>query len=180
VLADIVDSDNAGNPFNFPPNVEGTVRVTQVIAICIASKTNMCDNDRFSLPRSWKKRNRPSMIQLHSLCQLTPLYYSIPVLTQDDICNAMNLLRDWFKPNFFLPFQGASKPKWALSIVLRALEGTLGTFVSFMLIMQSENVVDLLLNFTGMSRQSFRLLISCIFQSLISCTFVLSPQPWSL
>lgn len=85
-------------------------------------------------------------------------------MTQDDIRNAMNLLRDWYKPNFFLPFEGAGKPKWALSIVLRVLEGTLGLFVSFMLIMQSENVVDLLLNFTGMSRRRHRLKISFIFR----------------
>jgi len=40
--------------------------------------------------------------------------------------------------------------KWALSILLRGSEGLLGLFVTFLLVMQSNNVLDLLLNFSAM------------------------------
>jgi hypothetical protein len=74
----------------------------------------------------------------------------IAVLTQDDIRTSMNLLRDGYRPSYFEEFEGATKTKWAMSIVLRALEGLLGLFVTFLLVMQSENVLDLLLNFSAM------------------------------
>ena len=40
--------------------------------------------------------------------------------------------------------------KWALSILLSGSEGLLGLFVTFLLVMQSNNVLDLLLNFSAM------------------------------
>lgn len=108
VLADIVDIGAPRNKFNIPPNVESTVRATQVIAILIA------------------------------------------VFTQQDIRNAMNMLRDGYRPEYFIAFDGANLSKWLLSILLRILAGVLGLVVSFLLIMQAETVIDLLLNFTAM------------------------------
>jgi hypothetical protein len=74
----------------------------------------------------------------------------IAVLTQDDIRTSMNLLRDGYRQSYFGEFEGVTRTKWAISIVLRALEVLLGLFVTFLLVMQSENVLDLLLNFSAM------------------------------
>jgi hypothetical protein len=63
---------------------------------------------------------------------------------------SMKLLRDGYRPLYFEDFEGATRTKWAMSIVLRAFEGLLGLFVTFLLVMQSENVLDLLLNFSAM------------------------------
>jgi len=110
VLADVIDPSNTGNPFNFPPNVESTVRATEVLAILVA------------------------------------------IITQDDVRKAINLLRDGYDEGVFRGTFGhdVSKSKWVLSIVLRGCEGLLGLFVTFMLIMQSTTVLDLLLNFSAM------------------------------
>jgi len=79
----------------------------------------------------------------------------VSVLTQLDIRNALLLLRDGYEESYFAAFDGASRTKWYLSIVLRSSEGILGLFVTFLLIMQSETVLDLLLNFCGMEFVSF-------------------------
>ncbi|KAL9187613.1 hypothetical protein ACHAXT_005991 [Thalassiosira profunda] len=110
VSADVIDLDNELNPFNFPPNVELPVRITEVLAITVA------------------------------------------ILTQDDVRKAINLLRDGYDDAAFRSAfgSGVAKSKWMLSIVLRGSEGLLGLFVTFLLIMQSDAVLDLLLNFSAM------------------------------
>ena len=62
------------------------------------------------------------------------------------------ILRDWYDADVFQGTFGpnTTKFKWVLSLVLRAAEGLIGLFVTFMLIMQSKTVLDLLLNFTAM------------------------------
>lgn len=74
----------------------------------------------------------------------------IAIITQDDVRKAVNLLREGFDQDPPRAFEGATVAKWILSIVLRAIEGLLGLFVTFLLIMQSSNVLDLLLNFSAM------------------------------
>lgn len=108
VCADVVDPDNRGNPFNLPPNVTAPVRITEVLAICVA------------------------------------------IITQDDVRKSINLLRDGYDKDIFHNIFGkdVKRYKWVLSIVLRGSEGLLGLFVTFLLIMQSDNVLDLLLNFS--------------------------------
>eukprot|EP00984_Skeletonema_dohrnii_P021179 scaffold10510_cov84-Skeletonema_dohrnii-CCMP3373.AAC.13 len=71
----------------------------------------------------------------------------IAIITQEDIRKAVNLLRDGFDQNLPKKFKGATFAKWGLSIALRASEGLLGLFVTFLLIMRSSSVLDLLLNF---------------------------------
>ena len=108
VCADVVDPDNRGNPFNLPPNVTAPVRITEVLAICVA------------------------------------------IITQDDVRKSINLLRDGYDRDIFHNIFGkdVKRYKWVLSITLRGSEGLLGLFVTFLLIMQSDNVLDLLLNFS--------------------------------
>jgi hypothetical protein len=110
VSVDVIDLSSAGNPLNFPPGVEATVRATEVLAIIVA------------------------------------------ILTQDDVKKVIHILRDGYDEDSFHDAFGheASRSKWALSIVLRGLQGLLGLFVTFMLIMQSNTVLDLLLNFSAM------------------------------
>ena len=59
--------------------------------------------------------------------------------------------------------------KWALSILLRGSEGLLGLFVPFLLVMQSNNVLDLLLNFSAME---FVTLLDDVMFSLTSEGFL--------
>jgi hypothetical protein len=110
VSVDVIDMSNTRNPLNIPPNVEPTVRTTEVLAIIIA------------------------------------------IITQDDVKKVIHILKDGYDEDSFRRAFGreVSRFKWAFSIVLRALEGMLGLFVTFMLIMQSETVLDLLLNFSAM------------------------------
>jgi hypothetical protein len=107
---DVIDMSNHRNPLYFPPNVESTVRTTEVLAIIIA------------------------------------------IITQDDMKKVIHILRDGYDENSFYYAFGckASRFKWSFLIMLRGLEGLLGLFVTFMLIMQPETVLDLLLNFSAM------------------------------
>lgn len=71
----------------------------------------------------------------------------IAIITQEDIRKAVSLLRDGFDENLQKKFKGATFERWVLSIASRASEGLLGLFVTFLLIMRSSSVLDLLLNF---------------------------------
>ena len=76
----------------------------------------------------------------------------IAIVAQDDVKKVILILRDGYDVDVFQGTFGhdATKFKWVSSLVLRAAEGLLGLFVTFMLIMQSKTVLDLLLNFTAM------------------------------
>lgn len=74
----------------------------------------------------------------------------IAIITQDDVRKAVNLLREGFDTDLPKAFQGATVVKWILSIILRASQGCFGLFVTFLLIMQSSTVLELLLNFSAM------------------------------
>ena len=76
----------------------------------------------------------------------------IAIVAQDDVKKVILILRDGYNVDVFQGTFGhdATKFKWVLSLVLRAAEGLVGLFVTFMLIMQSKTVLDLLLNFSAM------------------------------
>eukprot|EP00984_Skeletonema_dohrnii_P019381 scaffold9237_cov72-Skeletonema_dohrnii-CCMP3373.AAC.1 len=74
----------------------------------------------------------------------------VAIITQDDARKMVNLLRDGFDQDLVNAFQGTTKTKWVLSIVLRGSEGLMGLFLTFLLIMQATTVLDLLLNFLAM------------------------------
>jgi hypothetical protein len=76
----------------------------------------------------------------------------IAIVTQDDVKKVILILRDGYTADVFQETFGpdATKFKWVLSLVLRATEGLLGLLVTFMLIMQSKTVLELLLNFSAM------------------------------
>eukprot|EP00984_Skeletonema_dohrnii_P022937 scaffold12054_cov112-Skeletonema_dohrnii-CCMP3373.AAC.4 len=74
----------------------------------------------------------------------------ISIIAQEDVRKAICLYRDGFdKGGLSSVFKGATLWKWTLSIVLRASEGLLGLVITFLLIMRSSSVLDLLLNFSA-------------------------------
>jgi hypothetical protein len=74
----------------------------------------------------------------------------IAVLTQDDIRTSLSMWRDRYHDDVFMAaFNGASQKKWIISTSCRALTGILSLAVTLLLIVQSEDVLDLLLNFTA-------------------------------
>ena len=74
----------------------------------------------------------------------------ISIITQTDVRKAICLYRDGFdETGLTQVFQGARFWKWALSIGLRASEGLLGLIIAFLLIMRSDDVLELLLNFSA-------------------------------
>jgi len=74
----------------------------------------------------------------------------ISIITQQDVRKAICLYRDGFDESGLTQvFKGATIYKWWLSIVFRACEGGLGLIVTFLLIMRSDSVLDLLLNFSA-------------------------------
>jgi hypothetical protein len=93
----------------------------------------------------------------------------IAIITQEDVRKAVNLLRDGFDQHLAKAFKGATVAKWTLSIVLRATEGLLGLFVTFLLIMRSSSVLDLLLNFLAIE---FVTLLDDVMFALMSEGFI--------
>mmetsp|Transcript_29784 Transcript_29784/g.50793 ORF Transcript_29784/g.50793 Transcript_29784/m.50793 type:complete len:1440 (-) Transcript_29784:34-4353(-) len=74
----------------------------------------------------------------------------ISIIAQEDVRKAICLYRDGFdEGGLSTVFPGATLWKWTLSIVLRASEGLLGLVITFLLIMRSSSVLDLLLNFSA-------------------------------
>ena len=73
----------------------------------------------------------------------------VAVLTQGDLRTAFTLLRDGFTKDFDAAFIETAQWKYRFSIVARAVSGSIGLMVSFVLIVTAPSVVELLLNFTG-------------------------------
>jgi hypothetical protein len=74
----------------------------------------------------------------------------ITVATQADIQISANLLYSGFNIDLQAAFPTATRNRWAFSIGVRFLGGTLGLLVTFLLIVTAETVIDVLLNFTAM------------------------------
>ncbi|CAB9500130.1 Inherit from bactNOG: outer membrane autotransporter barrel [Seminavis robusta] len=74
----------------------------------------------------------------------------IAVVTQDDLMKALDLIRVVFSKSFYDAFPRTSKPKIVSCVVLRCLSGCLGLVASFFLIITSETIYYLLLNFTAL------------------------------
>lgn len=73
----------------------------------------------------------------------------VAVLTQGDLRTAFTLLRDGFTKDFDASFNYTSHLKYRVSVICRAISGSIGLMVSFVLIVTAPSVVELLLNFTG-------------------------------
>lgn len=73
------------------------------------------------------------------------------VITQTDVIKGLDLMRLVSNSSFREAFPHIKTWRVVLCICCLLLEGTVGVIVSFMLIVTSDNVVDLLLNFTAMA-----------------------------
>ena len=63
--------------------------------------------------------------------------------------SALHLLCDGYSKDMDKKFKGSTKGKWWFAILAAALDGGFGLVVTFMLVVQSAQVVELLLNFTA-------------------------------
>ena len=75
----------------------------------------------------------------------------IAVVMQDDIRTGIDMLREGYGEGMQAVFPNSSRTKFALSVFARLFAGALGLFVNFLLIVSSETVIDLLLNFTALA-----------------------------
>ena len=73
----------------------------------------------------------------------------VSVITQQDLRTSLTLFRDGFTKDFDTVFLETSPWKYHMSIVARAVSGSIGLLVTFVLVITAPSVVDLLLNFTG-------------------------------
>ena len=74
----------------------------------------------------------------------------IAVATQDDVVQGLNLLYQGYRRDGLgTAFSGASLLKWILGVFSHLADGVFGLAVTFLLIVTSSNVVELLLNFTA-------------------------------
>jgi len=73
----------------------------------------------------------------------------VAVLTQGDLRTAFSLLRDGYCPGIHEAFEHISSFKFRTSIFARAMSGSTGLVVSFVLVVTAPSVVELLLNFTA-------------------------------
>jgi len=81
------------------------------------------------------------------IAQLLLLF--VAVLTQGDLAVALTEMVNGYDEKMEGIFEDASLSKWKFSILMKFLEGLMGLFSSFMLIMIQSDVYELLLTFAG-------------------------------
>ena len=102
-------------------------------------------NNPFNLPANVEPTVRVTQIAV----------IAIAVFVQDDLRISLERILEGyvdlnpFPDKNFFPY--ANRSKWCLSYTLRLLQGSFGLFVMFMLIVQSDEIFELLLNFTGIA-----------------------------
>ena len=127
------------------PFITGAVVLTLKCSIFVLLVINLID---FS-PNSRNPFNIPASNTITVLiCQLLALI--IAIVTQNDISTALVKRHDGHRESAIgMAFVGASKSKYYGSTVLQFIAGILGLLSTFLLIVQSSDIVELLLNFTA-------------------------------
>ena len=74
---------------------------------------------------------------------------SVTVITQDDLITALQLIHSGYSAGIGSAFQHATFAKWSFAVCVLFLVGIYGLLVTFLLIITSSDVVDLILNFTA-------------------------------
>lgn len=74
----------------------------------------------------------------------------IAVITQDDLMKALDMIRFRKSKSFLEAFPNSSVPKVAFGISTRVFEGLMGLMASFFLVVTSDSIYYLLLNFTAL------------------------------
>ena len=74
----------------------------------------------------------------------------VAVVTQDDLIKGLDTIRVIFSTSFFDAFHQSHPIKTIICIILRCLSGCMGLVTSFFLIIITETIYELLLNFTAL------------------------------
>lgn len=90
----------------------------------------------------------PNVYMLVKVVQFMALL--IAVVTQTDLVKGLDNIRVRNSSSFWRSFPHASQRKLVFCIATQCLQGCLGLMTSFFLIIQSETIYDLLLNFTAL------------------------------
>ncbi|CAB9526338.1 peptidase C11, clostripain [Seminavis robusta] len=73
----------------------------------------------------------------------------VAIFTQGDLLTSLDLFHDGYCEDLHTFFPKATRPKYLYSLLARVAEGAFGLFVTFLLIVTSDTVVNLLLSFTA-------------------------------
>ena len=112
------------------------------MAIYTLMATNLLDTDEVENPFGIP----PNVTDAVWVAQIIAL--AISVIMQDDLRSGFDMAREGYSQTMDEAFLHATWWKWALSVALRCLGGSFGLIVNFLLIITSDTVIDLLLNFT--------------------------------
>ena len=132
----------ASRIFSWPFLVGGTVSVIQVLLLFLLARDQWNDGNKLNpigLPVNVGRVVRTTQI----------LAILISVFVQDDLRIALNYMNEGYVNLDNL--RNSSPLKWWCAMILRSCLGSFGLFVAFLLIVESDNVFDLLLNFTGVA-----------------------------
>ena len=96
----------------------------------------------------------------------------IATCTQDDVTTALSLFRQTYSSKRIgSAFEGATLTKWTVSLKIIFITGILGLAVTFLLVITSDETVELLLNFTAVEFVSLidNVLFNLAEQGLFGC-----------
>jgi hypothetical protein len=130
ILADMMTKGTPNNLLGIPAALELPVAVSQILAV--ASKYNHHDIATLFL----------------YFISLDTFMMKVTVITQDDVITSLQLIHYGYK-GLGSVFENTSFIKWLLSLLLLSILGAYGLAVTFLLIITSSDVVDLILNFTA-------------------------------
>ncbi|CAB9498704.1 expressed unknown protein [Seminavis robusta] len=126
-----------------PPFLLGMVVVSLQVAIFILVGLNTLDisdgNNPFGVPIN--------VSEVVRITQLVAIF--IAVLLQHDLFTCFDLIRDGYSEHLRKAFPHATLLKFVFTAAIRFFEGALCLLLMFVLIVQSESVLDVLLNFTA-------------------------------
>ena len=132
----------ASRIFSWPFLVGATVSIMQVLLLFLLARDQWNDGNKLNpigLPVNVGRVVRTTQV----------LAILISVFVQDDLRIALNYMNEGYVNLDNL--RNSSPMKWWFAMILRSFLGSFGLFVAFLLIVESDNVFDLLLNFTGVA-----------------------------
>lgn len=140
LAVDVINLDDKSNPLGIPPGVDWTVQVCQRKYFTVRDYSMTSVNLLRAHIVSFCLVHRQPVIALF-----------ITVISQDEVRVSLNVLFDGYKGRAFddQKCYSSSKAKWRASAFLRLGAGVYSLALTFILIIESNEVRDLLLNFTA-------------------------------
>jgi hypothetical protein len=131
ILADMMTKGTPNNALGIPASLEWPVVVSQGLAVASKLKLDAGHDKEIN-----------SHIT-HNLCKI-----SVTVITQDDLITSLQLLHVGYS-GIGQTFENTTYLKWFCPLFLLFWVGAYGLVVTFLLIITSGEVIDLILNFTA-------------------------------